>query len=97
MIGPAGGDGEESFDLTVCTPDWFRDHRMGHGMIMGSHTLFVAKYDYPAIKRFLERAAQRVEADNWPALAQCLSCLGHWEFADFQAASAGQSDGDVGS
>ncbi len=97
MIGPDDGDGEESFSLTVCTADWFRDHCMGHGIRLGSQTLLVVKYDYTSIKRFLERAAQRVEADNWRSLAQRLSWLGEWEFADYQAASAGQDDRDVGS
>jgi hypothetical protein len=85
MIGPDGNDGEESFSLTVCTPDWFSGHRMEQGLRMGSQTLFVARYDYLLIRHFIERAAQRAEADNWQELALGLSWLGEWEFANYRA------------
>jgi hypothetical protein len=95
MIGPDGSDGEESFTLSVCTPDWFRDHCMKQSPIIGSQTLFVAKYDYVSIKRFIERAVQRVEGDNWGEIAQCLCWLGEWEFANYPADSTGPEDRDV--
>jgi hypothetical protein len=84
MIGPSDGPGEESFSLTVCTPEWFAAHRMDTGMVMGSRTLFVATYDYRAVKAYLERAAQRAEGKNWQEIAESLSWLGEWEFENYR-------------
>lgn len=84
MIGPSDGPGEESFDLTVCTPEWFAAHRMEAGIVMGSRTLFVSAYDYRAVKAFLERAAQRAEGKNWREIAESLSWLGTWEFENYR-------------
>ena len=84
MIGPSDGPGEESFNLTVCTPEWFAAHRMETGIMMGSRTLFVSVYDYRAIRTYLERAAQRTEGKNWREIAESLSWLGEWEFENYQ-------------
>jgi hypothetical protein len=85
LVGPMDGPGEESFDLVVCTPDWFVAHQMDGATIRsGSHTLFVKTYDYRVLKEFIERAVHRVEADSWSGLAERLSWLGQWEFADYR-------------
>jgi len=84
MIGPSDGPGEESVNLTVCTPEWFAGHRMETGMMMGSRTLFVSAYDYRAIRTYLERAAQRAEGKNWREIAASLSWLGEWESENYQ-------------
>jgi hypothetical protein len=84
MIGPSDTEGAESFDMTVCTPDWFAEQMQGQAVRSGNHILFVPAYDYRALKSFIERAVQRSEAENWNSLANRLSWLGHWEFADYQ-------------
>ena len=84
MIGPSDGPGEESFNLTVCTPEWFAAHKMGNGIVMGSRTLFVSRYDYRMIKAYLERAAQRAEGNSWREIAEGLSWLGEWEFENYR-------------
>jgi Immunity protein 8 len=84
MIGPSDSPGEESFNLTVCSPEWFAAHRMESGPVMGSRTLFVSAYDHRAIKTYLERAAQRTEGKNWREIAEGLSWLGEWEFEHYQ-------------
>ena len=84
MIGPADGPGEESFDIMVCTPEWFSANRMNEKTIVsGAHTLFVASYDYRVLKAYIERAAQRYEEKTWPEIAARLSWLGHSEFAEY--------------
>ena len=85
MIGPADGSGHESFDLIVCTSDWFADHEMAEAPIRsGHHTLFVKRYDYRMLKAFIERAVHAVEADSWSGVAEKLSWLGNWEFANYR-------------
>jgi hypothetical protein len=84
MIGPADSEGEESFDMTVCTPEWFaREQMRGQTIRSGEHTLFVTEYSYRALWNFIERAAQRSEGESWREIAGKLSWLGHWEFADY--------------
>ena len=84
MIGPADSKGEESFGITVCTPEWFANELMRDQNIRsGIHTLFVANYDYRALWNYIERAAQRSEGENWSEIGAKLSWLGNWEFADY--------------
>jgi hypothetical protein len=86
MVGPASSDGEESFDMIVCTPEWFAERMRGQLVMSGIHTLFISNYDYGAPKRFIERSVERSEAEDWSKLADRLSWLGHWEFADYRHA-----------
>jgi hypothetical protein len=84
MIGPSESEGAELFSITVCTPDWFAANRMnGSAVTSGIHTLFVAQYDYRALRAFIERAVYRTEADTWSGVAERLSWLGSWEFFDY--------------
>ena len=83
MIGPADGEGVESFTITVCTPGWLAAQMCDGDMRAGTHTIFVKSYNYPALLRFIERAVQRVEAPTWRELAAKLDFLGHWEFAKY--------------
>jgi hypothetical protein len=85
MIGRVDSDGEESFSMTVCTPEWFAANEMkGQTIRSGVQTLFITHYDYRALKAFIERAVHRAEAENWQALAEKLAWLGYWEFADYR-------------
>jgi Immunity protein 8 len=83
LIGPAGQEGCESFDMTVCTPRWFAER--GDGEIRtGLHHIFVPRYDFPALKTFMERQCQQIEAGTWQEIAQQLRLLGHWEFEGYR-------------
>ena len=53
MIGPRGSAGAESFDMMVCTPDWFAKQMNGR-IMSGRHYLFVKQYDYAALKLYIE-------------------------------------------
>jgi immunity protein 8 of polymorphic toxin system len=84
LIGPADSKGEESFDMIVCTPEWFaREQMRGQAIRSGIHTLFVTRYDYRALWNFIERAAQRSEGNDWHEIGLKLAWLGNWEFADY--------------
>lgn len=84
MIGPSDSKGEESFGITVCTPEWFANEQMrGHPIRSGLHTLFVVKYDYRVLSDYIERAAQRAEGKDWHEIGEKLSSLGRWEFAEY--------------
>src|SRR5690349_8386080 len=62
MIGPAGIDGEESFDVVLCTPEWLGSH-MAREPMPGRHYLFVSHYNY-ARKRFFMNSADPAAAHH---------------------------------
>jgi hypothetical protein len=45
MVGPLGGEGKESFDFTLCTPEWFAAN-LAEDLTPGRHYLFTRRYDY---------------------------------------------------
>jgi hypothetical protein len=82
-FGIEGEPGADLFSLTVCTPSWLEDlARRETGILVGRHFLIVLKYDFRRIKRFLESYADKCEGDAWPAIAEKLGRLGHWEFEE---------------
>ena len=82
LVGPADGPGEESFDLTVCTPEWLGWRcRLGEP-INGLHHVVVAydTFDERALRRWLEARVRAAEGDSWRDVAARISTLGSWEF-----------------
>lgn len=54
MIGPVGADGEESFDIEVCTPKWIEENYAQDVVIIGSHYLLVREYNYKKINEAIK-------------------------------------------
>ncbi|MGW7680173.1 immunity 8 family protein [Kribbella sp. NPDC054772] len=84
LVGPAGGAGEESFDVLVCTPVWLQRLVQEEGPQLGRHHLIVDELDVPRVLTFLRRRFEEVEAPTWSALAGKLARIGYWEFEDYQ-------------
>lgn len=82
--GPAGSIGEESFDLTVCTPLWLSRKASEEGPVLGRHLLIVAQLDMAEVDQFLTRRFESYEAPDWATLADKLGRIGHWEFEDYR-------------
>ena len=82
MVGPAGGQGEESFGMMLCTPEWF-EQNMKDSIAMGRHHLFVKKYNYLELKQFLTRYCDGCTGDSWGEVAAKVARIGHWEFEDY--------------
>ncbi len=78
MVGPKGTAGEESFDILVCTPEWFSAD-MRDDIVSGRHFLFMKRYDYRTLKRFIEDYCASCQGESWQEVARKLSRLGHWE------------------
>ncbi|WP_456786054.1 immunity 8 family protein [Cellulomonas sp. P5_C5] len=83
MVGPADGDGEESFDVLVCTPAWLQEIVDEHGPQLGRHLLLVGTLDLPAAVSFLRDHVEALEAPDWRGLAEKLARVGNWEFEDY--------------
>jgi hypothetical protein len=81
IVGPAGQDGEESFDFMLCTPRWLASREPA--IVLGAHHLFVREYDYAAIEAFVRGFCARCEGETWDQVAGRVGALGRWEFADY--------------
>ncbi|HSS85769.1 MAG TPA: immunity 8 family protein [Reyranella sp.] len=83
MFGPDNGDGEEAFDLIVCTPKWFEQKVSRSAVISGRHHSFVKEYSIERVRAFLIRYGRTCEAENWHEVARKLSRIAKWEFEDY--------------
>jgi hypothetical protein len=89
MAGPQGGEGEESFDVFVCTPEWLKQNRSQTGIIVGRHYLIVFEYNYNRLLSFLDEYCSQCSGQTWQEVAQQLGRLGKWEFEDYKPAAPG--------
>jgi len=88
IVGPPDTPGEESFDVTVCTPEWLAEAcgQVG-GIYSARHHLVVnfEDFDQRALRAWLSARVQEVEADTWSEIGERLGRLGYWEFEDYRA------------
>jgi hypothetical protein len=89
MVGPRGGEGEESFDIRVCTPKWLEEQVRRDGFLLGRHYLFVEHYDPPLIRRIITRFVERITGESWRDVAEKISRIAYWEFEDYEIRGAG--------
>ena len=68
MVGPVGVDACESFDIIVCTVDWFSAN-MHEDIVLGRHYMFVRRYNYRAISNFLHNFGATCEGATWSEVA----------------------------
>ena len=83
MVGPAVGEGRESFVVTVCTPRWF-EQDMKDAVVLGRHHLFVKEFNYDQLHKFISEYCSRCMGNSWSEVAQKAARLGHWEFEDYK-------------
>ena len=83
FAGPEGGEGEESFDVVVCTPRWLERKHGQHEVVVGRHRLIVFEYDYDRLVKMIELYCDSCEGNSWQDVAEKLSRLGKWEFEDY--------------
>ena len=84
MIGPRDGEGEESFEIVVCTPKWLTEKYKAADVLLGLHKVIVFEYDYRRLRGFIEKFLMRCSGDNWNEVAGKVSLLGHWEFEGYR-------------
>ena len=86
FVGPSSSAGDESFDLTVCTPVWLKDTCERDGFVLGRHHLVVLVYNFEFIRRTLVRLVERYSGATWQEVAAKVSRIGYWEFEDYAQA-----------
>jgi len=86
IIGPPDTPGEESFDTTVCTPEWLAEQCRAQGGIYNPrHHLVVTmeEFDTRAIRAWFEDRVGEVAASSWAEVGARLGRLAYWEFEDY--------------
>jgi hypothetical protein len=83
LVGPAGGPGEESFDVLVVTPKYLARRVAQQGPVCGRHLLVVESFDYASIEEWIRRAVHSCEGSTWSEVALRIARIGHWEFEDY--------------
>lgn len=84
LVGPMEQPGEESFDITICTPKWLAKRYGTSDTILGLHKLIVFRYDYSELRRYIERYLTRCSGDTWNEIARKVALLGRWEFENYR-------------
>lgn len=79
MIGPEGHDGEESFEVVLCTPRWLAERVKEARVLSLRHHLLVDSWDWDSILHYVERFLDSVEAQSWPQVAAIIGRLGRWD------------------
>jgi hypothetical protein len=72
-VGPSFSEGEESFDVTVCSPLWLQDECGRDGFVLGRHHLVVLAYNFEFIRRTLVRLVERYSGATWQDVAAKVS------------------------
>jgi hypothetical protein len=83
LIGPAGLEGEESFDFDVCSPTWLEAELQRHGIVSGRCRLIARQFDPKQIEAYVRNRISQVTASDWPTLAEKLARWSRWEFEDY--------------
>lgn len=84
IAAPEGSEGEESFDIQVCTPKWLSENMKEKDVVIGRHFLFVMHYDYGLIVNRIKEYINECDGADWVEIATKISRLGHWEFEDYR-------------
>jgi Immunity protein 8 len=83
MFGPSEGEGEESFDIIVCNPEWLKQKVAQEKVYNARNHLIVNSFNVNELKEYLNNYAQSCLGRNWLEVAAKLAEIGRWEFADY--------------
>ena len=84
MVGPSSEEGEESFDIGVCTPKWIEAECESRGFVVGRHHLVVRHFDPHHITKVITQIIERCEGETWTEVAEKVSRIGYWDFEDYR-------------
>lgn len=86
-IGPLNSPGDETFQVTICTPQALDALLASDGIFIGRHHLIVNDLNTAKIEAFLQDRLRRLDGDTWQQLAEKIGRIGYWEFEDYSAAT----------
>jgi hypothetical protein len=82
-VGPKDEIGEETFELFVMTPEALSERVPLFSVYPGRHHLFVERWDWPLIERYLRTNVEAAQGASWRELTTVVGRLGRWEFEDY--------------
>jgi hypothetical protein len=91
MVGPVGADGEESFDLTVCTGGWLAAKATTVGVLDARHHLVVDRFHWPTIRQYLDGRIRSCSGKTWDEVTEQIGRFAYWEFEDYETATGRDS------
>jgi hypothetical protein len=74
----------ESFQLTVCSPEWLADACRTQDYVLGRYHLIVSHFDLESLTKVMTRLVDRCADETWDRVAEKLSRIAYWEFEDYQ-------------
>lgn len=80
MVGPEGVEGEESFDVEVCSPAWLEDNLDQDSIEVGRRLIIMRTYSHGALLTAIQDYLSKCSGEDWAEVAQKVCHLGHWEF-----------------
>ena len=69
-IAPPDVDGEDSFDLVVCSPEWIAFHYGVDAVVDGRCHLLISRFSLSALRRFVERSLAASAAPTWDGVVE---------------------------
>jgi hypothetical protein len=86
IVGPADGPGEESFDITVCTPEWLSQTCREAGFYDARHHVVVNldAFEKGAFHRWLAARVESIQGVSWHEVGERIGRIGYWEFEDYR-------------
>lgn len=84
LVGPKDEQGDETFDLIVCTPKWLLENKKKDEVIFGKNYLIVFEYNYQKIYNKIKSYIDELNGESWEELSLKVARIGYWEFEDYQ-------------
>jgi hypothetical protein len=84
FVGEKGKEGEESFDMMVCTPKWLMSNHSQDEILFGLHYVIVFEYNYRRICEQLTNFVDNINAQSWHEIGEKIGTIGKWEFQDYK-------------
>lgn len=83
LIGPKGEEGEESFDVFVCSPEWLTDELKREPIVSGRSRLIMSAFDCDVVEAYVRKQIAFAAGKTWSEVAAKLSRWSSWEFEDY--------------
>lgn len=82
-VGSPIEDGNETFDIEICTPKWLLSNYKKTEIILGRHMVLVFEYNFQRLEDRIKKIISSSSGNTWSEIAEKLSKWAHWEFEGY--------------